>query len=248
MQGFMIDAPNVLIQGKKNTYATITAASGSVELTGESLEITGGWSPYALISIPTTSSLTVNLTDAQLTDGYFEVGVGAEKTNEQSDRYYFDTPYEVDDVDYTITIDKEVDVESIRINGLTKVSTEPQTGEFKAETTTGTTTITFNEDMAGKMVTPIFSVKEASENYIITTDSIPSKGKAVLVFPVYTNEGDDATIAAYCQITIFEVSVTQQATIGGSYKTASTFGMTLRTVTPRRADKKVWQVDFYDAA
>lgn len=248
MQGFMIDAPNVLIQGKKNTYATITAASGSVELTGESLDINGGWSPYALISIPTTSSLTVNLTDAQLTDGYFEVGVGAKKTNEQSDRYYFDTAYEVDDIDFTITLDKEADADSIRINGFTKVTSDPQTGEFKVDSTLGVTTITFNEDMAGKIITPVYSVKETSENYVITTDSIPSKGKAVLVFPVYTNEGDDATIAAYCQITIFEVSVTQQANIGGSYKTASTFGMTLKTVTPRRADKKVWQVDFYDVA
>lgn len=248
MQGFMIDAPNVLIQGKKNTYATITASSGSVELTGDSLEINGGWSPYALISIPTTSALTVSLTDAQLTDGYFEVGVGAEKTNAKSDRYYFDTPYEVDSEDYTVVINKALDVDSLRINGFTKVSAEPKTGEFKVEQAVEVTTITFNQDMAGKMVTPIYTVQEDSENYIITTDSIPSKGKAVLVFPVYTNEGEDATIAAYCQITIFEVSVTQQANIGGNYKTASTFGMTLKTVTPKRTDKKVWQVDFYEAA
>ena len=247
---FLIDAPNVLISGKKNTYSCITATSGEITLSGDSLEINGGWSLYALIEIPTTSSIEVSLQDAQISDGYFELGFGATKnTNEQIERTYHGDPFEVEEENHTITIDKAIVAGSLRINGMTAITTgTPTSGQFLVTTSGSNTTVTFNEEMDGKNVFPSYKVMEESEeNYVVTTDSIPQKGEAILTFPVYSSDAEDATISHYAQLTIFSCAVTQDASIGGSYKSASTFGMKLKGIKPTRADKKVWQIAFFAA-
>lgn len=247
---FLIDAPNVLISGKRNTYSCITATQGEITLSGDSIEINGGWSLYSLIEIPTTSSIEVSLQDAQISDGYFEVANGAEKkTKESVERTYHGDVFEVDDTDHTITIAKTIVTGSLRINGMEAITNgTPATGQFLVTASGGSTKVTFNEDMDGKMVSPSYKVsEEADEAYIVTTDSIPQKGEVTLTFPVYSSDAEDATISHYAQLTIFSCAVTQDASIGGSYKSASTFGMNLKGLKPTRADKKVWQIAFFAA-
>lgn len=246
---FLIDAPNVLISAKNGTYSCITATSGEVTLSSDSLEINGGWSLYSLIEIPTTSSIEVSLQDAQISDGYFEVGYGAVKSsNQKVERVYHGDPFEVATENHTITIDKEVVSGSLKIMGMTETEDAPTNGQFKVAIDSGTTTVTFDSSMDGKSVFPSYKVSEdAEESYAITTDSVPQKGEVTLTFPVYSSDEEDATISHYAQITIFSCSVVQDANLGGSYKSASTFGLKLKGIKPTRADKKVWQIAFFAA-
>lgn len=245
MEGFIIDAPNVLIEGKNHTYATITAGSGSVQFTGQSLTINGGWSPYALIDIPTTTEIAVSLSDAKLTDGYLEVGFGADhQKNQTVERTFFGNAYEIDETG-VMTIDKKIVAGSFRVNGMTETTGEVTENTFKVTIADASTTIQFHTGMADTEIVPMFKVEETAEVYSVTQDSIPEKGRATLEFPVYSNEEDDASVVAYCQLTIYSVSVTQNATFGGSYKTPSTFGLELKGTDPKRADKKIWDVAFF---
>lgn len=245
-RGFIIDAPNALIVSGDSTYTLITATSGQVAFQGSSLEIKGGWSLYDLISIPTGTTLTVTLSDARIDGDMLELGMGAtKKEKSQETNWHFGDIYVVES-DNTITIPHAIDEGSLKLNHMTASASEtPASGEFHVETVGDETLVTFNDDMVGQEVLPSYSVTEEAEVYDALNDALPKKGMVVLKFPVYDGDTTNAGIAAMCQITIYLASINQNTTIGGSYKTASSFNLELKGLDGKRPDKKIWSVAFF---
>lgn len=253
--GFIIDCPNALIMSGSDVYTCVTASSGQVQLQGSSLEIKGGHSLYDLISVPTGTSLTATLVDAQFDGDMVNIAFGAERSeNATVTEYKFGTPYTISTgATPSITLDGvTADAGSVKINGMTEsVSSTVNSGTYYVDTTTtvGSTVITFNADMAGKTVTPAYTVQTAGvTRYDILNTSIPKKGTVVLTFPVYTGDSTESAVTAYAQITIYSASINQNFTMGGSYKTASTFEVTIKGLDAKRPDKRIFSVDLIPVA
>lgn len=245
-RGFIIDAPNALIVSGNSTYTLITATSGQVAFQGSSLEIKGGWSLYDLISIPTGTTLTVTLSDARIDGDMLELGMGAtKKEKSQETNWHFGDIYVVGE-DNTITIPHKVDEGSFKVNHMVATTNEtPGEGEYNLEIGETETVVTFPAAMVGEEVLPSYSVTEEAEVYDALNDALPKKGMVVLKFPVYDGDTTNAGIAAMCQITIYLASINQNTTIGGSYKTASSFNLELKGLDGKRPDKKIWSVAFF---
>ena len=249
-RGFIIDAPNVLILSGDRTYSCVTATQGQIQFQGSTLEIKGGQSLYDLISIPTGTTLTVTLADARIDGDMLEMGMGATRVSGESREHWrFGTPYIVDKTTYAIEIPEEIKAETFKINGLTAATAEVvATGTFKVTSEANKTTVTFNEDMAGVEVMPTYAVTAAAESYDALNDALPKKGKVVLQFPVYSGDTEQSGIEAICQVTIWSAAINQNTTIGGSYKTASSFNLDIKGLDSKRPDKRIWTVDFFPYA
>jgi hypothetical protein len=245
-RGFIIDAPNALIVSGDATYNLITATSGQVQFQGSSLEIKGGWSLYDLISIPTGTTLSVTLSDARIDGDMLEMGMGATKKEASKEpNWYFGDSYVVDGTDYTIKLAHKIDEGSFKINHMKATTSTPTKGEYKLEIGDEETVVTFSADMAGQEVIPSFSVTEEAETYDALNDSLAKKGMVILKFPVYAGDAVNSGIEAICQITIYSASINQNTTIGGSYKTASSFNLDIKGLDSKRPDKKIWSVAFF---
>lgn len=246
-RGFIIDAPNALILSGDRTYSCVTATQGQIQFQGSTLEIKGGQSLYDLISIPTGTTLSVTLADARIDGDMLEMGMGATRVSgEEREQWRFGTPFVVDKIKHTIEITEEIKAGTFTINGLTETTKEiVATGTFKVSSTTNNTIVTFNEDMAGVEVMPSYAVTAVAESYDALNDALPKKGKVILQFPVYSGDTEESGIEAICQVTIWSAAINQNTTIGGSYKTASSFNLDIKGLDSKRPDKRIWTVDFF---
>lgn len=250
-KGFIIDAPEALIISGNNTYNCVTAASGQIQFQGSSLEIKGGLSLYDLISIPTGTSLSVTLTDTQIDGDMMNIAMGATATKDASvDEYKFGVPFiATTGATPLITINEAVKVGTLKINGMIETAGVPTAGQYKVEVISNTTTVTFAADMTGKTVMPSYAVVTTGvERYDVLNTAIPRKGMVVLKFPVYSGDSVSSSITATAQLTIYSASINQNMTMGGSYKSASTFELSIKGLDSKRADKKVFSLDFIPVA
>lgn len=245
-KGFIIDAPNVLIISGNNTYNCVTATQGQITFQGSSVEIKAGQSLYDLISIPSGMTLTVSMTDARIDGDMLELGMGASRTENQShEQWKFGNPYIVDETNGTVVFDEAVNPGTLQISQLTETDSEtPATGQFHMKVEANKTTVTFADDMKGQEIIPSYSVNVNALVYDAFNDALPRKGKVILQFPVYSGDTQSSGIENICQITIWSASINQNTTIGGSYKTASTFGLEMKGLDGKRPDKKIWSVAF----
>jgi len=247
-QGFIVDAPKALILTSKGDSAVLSATSGEISFGGDSITINGGWSAYDLIEIDTTSSIEVALTEAEWKMSNMQLTTGGTVVTGSADQYYFGDAYIV--ATDEITIPYEVVTGSVRIAGLTEVETTLATTNFKVVVGTGSTVITFfaSEFVAGSEISPSFKVAvTASETLTVTTQDAPTSGEVVLQFPVYGDE-NGVDIEGYLQILVFKAKIGRANKVGGAYKSASTFDITLRGNDPRRADKKMFEVSYIPVA
>lgn len=253
MKGFIIDAPQAVLIGKDNSYHCMTARSGSVNVTGSSLNIKAGWSLFDLANISTGSEIAIELVDARLDSDILPLALGAKHTtNTATDECKFGVEYTVGE-NATIVIPEAAKEGSVKFAGLEEVSQESEIAEGKFYVTiteatsgaSGKTTITFHTDMKNKVVKPVYYVSvTGGETFSVKNDGLPQTGMMVLKFPVYGDDEEDSSIIAMAQISIYRASVTQNFNMGGSYKAASEFTLSAKGLDARRADKKIFDVDF----
>lgn len=253
MRGFIIDAPEAVLIGKNSNYHCVTAKSGSVDVSGSSINIKGGWSLFDLANIPAGSEITIELTDAKLSSDSFALALGAEgSSNVAVDEYKFGVEYTVD-ADSQISIPEIVKTGSLKIAGLTEIADEASlaTGKFLVtavagdENTPASTTVKFFTDMAGKTIQPVYCITvDGGEKYSVKSGALPKSCMIVLKFPVYSDDSDDSDIVAIAQLTIFKAAIEQKWNIGGSYKTASEFALSAKGLDSKRTDKKIFDIDF----
>lgn len=246
-QGFVIDAPNAMILTDSGSYVSVTASTGTFTMAGETLDIKGGQSNYNLASIPTSTEITAHLEDAQFNGDMFEL-FGAAMKEAETEHYATGVSYNVGD-NKTVEIPYKVKKETFQLNGFEVLEDgTPTTGQVVMKIDQDKTTLTFNEDMIGKIVEPVFGYNDTGTVYSFLQDSVPKKGKAVFSWPIYVTEEGEASAGLELQLTIFRASVTPNVSIGGSYKTASTFALDFKAENARRPDGKVFDFTVFKKA
>lgn len=246
LSGFILDTPRALIKNSKGIASFVTSTSGSVTFNGESIEISGGWSNYALAEIDTKKSIEIELTDAQWDLDQMALATGGTRSVITSDYEIYGDPKVIDSGTYKITLPVAVIPGSIRINGFTEtVSATPAPNQFKV-TISATTEILFPATEAGKTVYPAYKVSLANaETLTAKTTDFPKAGEVTLTFPIFQGENQtDADILGYGQFVIWKCKILQDNTYGGSYKSASTFTIRLKGLDPRRSDGSMYRFTF----
>ena len=247
-QGFIIDAPNALIMTPQGDSSIVSATSGEINFGGDSISINGGWSLYDLIEIDTKSTIEIALTEAQWKMTNMQLTSGGKVTTGKADKYYFGDIYIAKDD--AITIPYEVKTGSLRISGFSETADVVATKEFKVTVGEGSTTVTFFADEVadGEEVTPSFAVEvDSSEILTVKTTDAPKSGQVVLQFPVYDDK-DGVGIQGYLQIIVYSAKIQRANKIGGAYKTASTFDLSIKGLDPRRVDKNMFEMAFIPVA
>lgn len=246
--GFVIDAPRALIKTNVGVKSIVNASSGEVTFTGDNIEINGGWSAFALQEINTKSNIEVKLTDTEWSLDTLKMTSGGTITNGSVDYEFFGHAYTIDS-NGKITIGKVVNAGSVQIDGYTAAtSSTPAAGEFKVTTAANSTDILFPVADAGKVVYPSYKVSVTNGVKLdVKTTDVPGSGEVILEFPVYAApESDSSDIVGYTQITIYKGKIKKDAKIGGSYKTASTYDITIKGLDPKRQDGNMWKAIFID--
>lgn len=241
---FIIDACNGMVKTKAGTYITLTASSGQVALSGTPLEIKGGQSAYALLSVLTEQQVNVTLTDAQF-NGDMMLLYGAKETVGKQDRAVFTDKHEIPS-DGEVELQHTVKEGTLDVPGFTLVTSTPTEGQYTVSSALGKTTLTFNASDANKIIQPTYRVSEDGIAYDFLNDGTPAKGAVTLQFPAYGEIDGVSGEIGMVQIDIYSGSIVPTATIGGSYKTASTFSVEIKAEDAKRADKKVWNITLFD--
>lgn len=252
-QGYIIDTPNVLIKTGDKAYLSLTATTGQIAVAPEEITIEGGQSVYPLFNMNTKSAVTVTLTDAQFNTDMFEA-FGATASTGKRKRYELETSYVVPEGKSITITGRKIEPADMTINGLkcvgkedTNVNVTVKTGYVKVDSSAGSDTkLEFNEDMVGKTITPIYAYEESSESLKFLEGVFPKKAEIILQFPLYEDEEGNGAKPATVQITVYKASIKASPTIGGNYKTASTFTIECTAMNPRRADKEIWAIDVFD--
>lgn len=246
ISGFIIDTPKSLIETSKGDLHMVTSSSGEVSFGGDSLEISGGFSFYSLAEIDKKKTLEIKLTDTQFDLMSMALSSGGTLSTGATSFKWFGDPFVIDGTGKFI-INKVVEPNSIRINGYTEVTTAPVAGQFKV-TIAATTTVQFVVGDAGNTVYPSYTTAVASTQILsVGTTDFPGAGQVTLTFPIYSGaDSVDSVVEGYGQLVIFKAKILQSNKIGGSYKTASTFDITLKGLDPRRPDGKMWEWKYLD--
>lgn len=245
-QGFIIDVPNFYITTPKGDVHLVTAQSGEITFGGDNIAIDGGWSLSSLIEIDTRKTIEITATDAQWNLDTMQLTSGGNLTKGADEFYRFGVPYVVDPVDYTIELPEKAIEGSIRIAGYEETTEELEipAGTFKVVVDTDTTKLKFNEEDAGKRLYVAYKVLTDEDEYQLTvkTTDFPKAGQVVCQFPIYREaDADVADIVGYGQFLIYKAKIRPDFTVGGSYKTPSTFDLTLSGLDPRRPDGNHWK-------
>lgn len=250
-QGFIIDVPNVLIDTGEKSYISVTATEGQLTVEPEELTIEGGQGLYPLFQMNTKSVIKISLTDAKFNTDQFEV-YGAVAATESRKRYEFETLYVVEE-DNTVTITgRTLKAADFSLNGFTAIDGEdpasPEKGQVVLSSSGSDTKITFSaeDSMAGQTISPVYAYTEEAESFKFLEGVFPKHAKVILKFPLYGSEDGNSGSDSTVQIIVHKASISASPTIGGSYKTASTFSMELTAMDPRRADKEIWAIDVFD--
>ena len=245
-QGFIIDVPNFYITTPKGDVHLVTAQSGEITFGGENIAIDGGWSLSSLIEIDTRKTIEITATDAQWNLETMQLTSGGNLTKGADEFYRFGTPYVVDPVEHTITLPEKAIEGSIRINGYEETTEELEIPEnsFRVTVDTDQTQLKFNAEDAGKKLYVAYKVLTEEDEHQLTvkTNDFPKSGQVVCQFPIYNDaDSDCADIVGYGQFLIYKAKIRPDTTIGGSYKTPSTFDLTLSGLDPRRPDENLWK-------
>lgn len=250
-KGYIIDSPKVYIENSNGTIQIVKATSGSVKFDGDSIDINGGWSAYPLAIIDTTKTVEISVTDARFDLDAMQLTTGGTKATGASAFYYFGTPYTIDETTDKIILPHEVIPNTVKISGYTETTEITPTGtQFTVTVSTGQTEILFASTEAGKTVYPAYQIAtpDTSETVSVKTTDFPSSALTIVQYPVYSDESLESSIIGYHQIKIFKAKIQPSYGISGSYKTASTFDLTLRGLDPQRTDGKMYEAMFMPVA
>lgn len=245
-KGFIIDAPNAMIQTKNNTTSILTGKSASVKIAGSSVDISGGWGTFNLAEIDTKNDLTIEISDAEWKLDTMALTSGGTLTTGSGEDYHFGEEFTV--VTNKITIPYVITAKSLIIDGFTETSeATPAAKEFKVTIAASSTDVLFNTSVVdGTVISPSYTVTVASnvETLSVKTTDFPKSGKVVLKFPVYESDDDESGIAGYGQFIIYKAKIKADTEMGGQYKSASEQKISLKGLDPRRPDGKMWDFQY----
>ncbi len=241
--GFIVDSPKVLIKSKKGLVVIDRASSGECNFSGDSISISGGWSAYALAEIPKSTKIEVKITNPVFDMNQMALQSGGTIKEGAVNYTKFGDIYTVV-TGNTIVINEAAIAKSILIDGMTEVTTEPlATKQFKVVIAANTTTISFFTDvLVGTEISPVYEIltDATAVNLSAKTTDFPSSGSVVMTFPIFESETTESAVFAYGQLTIYKAMISQTSKLGASYKTASSFDISLTGLDARRADSKCW--------
>jgi hypothetical protein len=249
-RGFVVDTPKAFVKTTSGDVQIYKATSGEVKIGAESLEISGGWSPFALAEIDTKQNLEITMSDTILQLDTLKLTTGGTVTTAATQWYNWGDSHTIGvAATPTITISDVVIASSIRINGFTEVASSPTATQFVVVIGATDTTVTFNSAAAGTVVYPayLYATAATTQTLAVTSENFAKSGEVYVEFPFYGDEvaaGSQSQIAGYIQIKIYNARIRADMTIGGSAKTASSFQVALKGLDAGRSDKKIYEVGY----
>ena len=240
--GFIIDAPNVLIKSSKGDLMIDKASSGEISFSGDNVTISGGQGFLALAEIPKSTKIDVKITNAEFSMNQLamssgsSVTVGAQEFNKFGDIFVVDATNKITLPDVAIA-------GSLRINGFKEVTTVVATGEFKVTIAATSTTVTFFTDTpVGTEIKPAYKILTPATTVAVNvrTTDVPGSAEVCLTWPIYESDTIESAIFATGQLTLYKAKINQSSKIGGSYKSASQFDLSMSTLDAKRPDKMAW--------
>lgn len=187
--------------------------------------------------LPGTSTLEMTFTSAKFEPELFAMTNAAElATSAAYEEYATEnlTATVADELDFDLGT-KVLVTGSIAIKGMTEVSTAPAaTGEFQYDSTNKKLKF-FAGDVA------VGTIVEVSYRHTVTIQEMKvdnraaAIGEVVAKYPVYS-DGTDCTAAGiigYAFLKVYQARITSQPTLGGSYKSASTYDFTISAIDPK---------------
>lgn len=231
--GFVVDAFDILLIASDNIHQIITGDEASVNYTGELITINGGQGFYPLTKIDSAKNIEISIADAMFQLNAMAMGTGGTLAEGARTVRKWGTPYTVPATgSYIITIQEAAAVAAdIKVMGLSyNVAATPTAGNFAVTIGASTTVLTFNAEMAGKVVYPAYTVTtNATKTAYLTVDDrdIASSAALYMNFPIYADidSSENGEIVADGYIYIPKAKITTGTKLGASKKTASTFSM-----------------------
>jgi len=244
-----MDVPKVYLKrcGDDKTFVLDEITQASVTPSVNTVEINAGWSLFPVAVLQGQSTFEMQITSGKFESELFSF---ANNKNVWENDEAFEVPgtmiEEVNATDNSITLPHEANAGSVQIDQLEEAS-ETGDGKFKTEKITtdkgDRTKITFEAAMAGKTVRVNYTYA-ANVDYINVDNKASAICEAVLEFPVY-DDGTNCALSAvlgHVYVKVFKARITQMPGMDGSYKSASTFQMTLSALDAKRADEAVYQI------
>lgn len=251
--GYIADNPNLDFErcdGEVFSYYEVNTANMSN--TANVQTITGGQGNYPLAYIETDKALEFTFASSQFTLDMFAMANAAKAM--EGDVGTLETKrYEVG-TGQTVTLPFEVQEGSVKIRGLA-LAEEAKAGSFSVKITAatadtaGSTVITLAADdaTAGDTIRVSYRRRVVSAQRVqVRTDSTTAKGALYAHWPVYSSGTDctESSIKGWLHLYIPRVRVTALPGFDNSYKSASTNSITFAAIDPKRADSKMYELDY----
>ena len=251
--GYIADNPNLDFErcdGEVFSYYEVNTANMSN--TANVQTITGGQGNYPLAYIETDKALEFTFASSQFTLDMFAMANAAKAI--EGDVGTLETKrYEVG-TGQTVTLPFEVQEGSVKIRGLA-LADEAAAGSFSVNITAatadaaGSTVITLAADDATAGDTIRISYRRrvvGAQRVQVRTDSTTAKGALYAHWPVYSSGTDctESSIKGWLHLYIPRVRVTALPGFDNSYKSASTNSITFAAIDPKRADSKMYELDY----
>lgn len=251
--GYIADNPNLDFErcdGEVFSYYEVNTANMSN--TANVQTITGGQGNYPLAYIETDKALEFTFASSQFTLDMF-VMANAAKAIEGDVGTLETKRYEVG-TGQTVTLPFEVQEGSVKIRGLTQAEAAAA-GSFSVKITAatadaaGSTVITLAADdaTAGDTIRVSYRRRVVNAQRVqVRTDSTTAKGALYAHWPVYSSGTDctESSIKGWLHLYIPRVRVTALPGFDNSYKSASTNSITFAAIDPKRADSKMYELDY----
>lgn len=251
--GYIADNPNLDFErcdGEVFSYYEVNTANMSN--TANVQTITGGQGNYPLAYIETDKALEFTFASSQFTLDMFAMANAAKAV--EGDVGTLETKrYEVG-TGQTVTLPFEVQEGSVKIRGLS-LADAAAAGSFSVKITAatadaaGSTVITLAADDATAGDTIRISYRRrvvGAQRVQVRTDSTTAKGALYAHWPVYSSGTDctESSIKGWLHLYIPRVRVTALPGFDNSYKSASTNSITFAAIDPKRADSKMYELDY----
>ena len=253
LNGYIADNPNIDFErcdGTVFSYDEVNTAS----MTNNSnvITINGGQGNFPLAYIETDKTQEITFTSSEFTMDMFAMA-NAGKTEEGDVGTQETKRFEVED-GLKIVIPYETQKESVKIRGLA-AGEAAAAGTYAVEVTTagadtaGSTTITLNEADATKGDTIRVSYRRRvvdAHTLTVKTNGTTAKGALYLHWPVYSSGSDctESAIKGWLHMYIPRVRVTALPGFDNSYKSAATNGVTFSAIDAKRADGKLFDLNY----
>ena len=248
--GYIADVPKVYLKrcGDDKTFVLDEITQASVTPSVNTVEINAGWSLFPVAVLQGQSTFEMQITSGKFESELFEFSNNTKLGWQHDDA--FEIPgtamEEVNATDNSITLPHKAVAGSVQIDQLEEAN-ETGDGKFRVEVIGSgndqRTKITFEAAMAGKKVRVNYTYT-ATVDYINIDNKSSAICEAVLEFPVY-DDGTNCALSAvigYVYVKVFKARITQLPGMDGSYKSASTFQLTLSALDAKRTDEAVYQI------